>query len=466
MDQGRTDVYGSLLCVAVQRSGNVTLASQLSRSDAQAVVFYASCRWLLWCLLGLVCAVVLTKPFAPTSDTSTVQRERVASDLERVRFDQDVAVQSGFVEFEVRPTDVSVHVQFSALDPRAYVLITGIQGPDDEWIYRNGGSADDDEEGPVTSAFTDSIYGQYGDAAVFMPMVPLQPLKPGRYRVLFDTQADARLRNSAALFKSSERPIDESLQLLDINLWVAHTDAAWLEELADQRLDGAYRQTLEGILQPHDLTVGELSLYRASNEQIAEFALIDEYDDAQIQSACRAMLSGVENERALNVVMVETLYADEGGSAGFSSVPGPLFDTSAANGCVFMGETAYITDAAEGLDQAMVDELHAVTMLHEGGHFMSLEHPSESDGRSFDYLSDTPECDIQSHDGRIDEWTGEQGEIDGEISDYECGTAGGADNVLFYSGVIEYAPFKLSRQQAWVLRRHPLFRPRTPADSH
>jgi len=406
--------------------------------------------WLQCCFGALVCTALLVVAIAMTPDRGTVARERLADDLERITFDEVALVDTDYIEFDVRATDVSVHVQFSGQDPFAYVLITGIQGPGDHWIYRNIATADDEDSGTVISLFSGSVYGQYGDAAVFMPMTPAQTLKPGRYRVFVDAEEGALLRNSSVVFKTSERSIDDIPHTLDVNLWVAHTNTAWVEALAQHRLDVAYRQTLDRMLQPHELAIGQLSLYRATSDEVARYSLIDEYDDAQIQSACSAMLARVENERALNVVLVETLYSEEGGSAGFSSVPGPIFDTSAVNGCVFMAESAYTTDPAEGLDQGMVDELQAVTLLHEGGHFMSLEHSSESDGRRFDYLSDTPECDI---------WTGEQGEIDGEITDYECGTAGGADNVLFYSGVIEYAPFKLSPYQAWVLRRHPLFRP-------
>lgn len=415
-------------------------------------------------ILVLLIAFVLATALVVMTVDQGPARERLADDLERLFEDPVTVLEAGYIEFSLRKRDVSFTVQFTTSDPSAYVLITGVQGPDGSWIYRNDGEADDEEEGEITSEFSDSIYGQYGDAALFMPLTPRQTLVPGRYRVHVDTEADSPLRSSVVVFKSGGRFLDRAWHVLDVNVWVAHNRASWIDELEQVRLEVNYRQILDNMLRPHGLSIGHLSLYRASEDEIDQYAVIDEHNDEQIQSACLAMLSRIENARALNVVMVETMsYVEDGyesGSAGFSSVPGPIFDTSTVNGCVFLSETAYVAGPSESLDQSMVDELHAATLLHEGAHFMSLEHPTESGGDNFDHFSDTPECDIRSYDGRTDTVTGEPGELDGQISEFECGLSGGADNVLFYSGGIDFAPFWLSPQQAWVLRRHPLFAPR------
>jgi hypothetical protein len=92
-------------------------------------------------------------------------------------------------------------------------------------------------------------------------------------------------------------------------------------------------------------------------------------------------------------------------------------------------------------------ENQAYNILHEGGHFMSLPHTTESDGGLFDIFDDTPECSAEDFD--------EDG--DGFVDDFECDIDGGANNLMFWSGEPDYAPFILSDAQAWVLRRHPLF---------
>lgn len=394
---------------------------------------------------------------SPSLANSLDARSRLAHDLEHTEVQSAQVQKEGFVDIEIESGDVSVAVQFTTEDADAYVLVTAVRAPDGKLVYLNTARADDEEDGVVVSDMADSVFGQYGDAAFYLPLTPNHPLQLGSYRIFFDTESDAALDGVNVFYKIADGDIDKIPQTLDINVWLAHGDDEVTHASFHERVDVRFRETLDAMLLPHNMAVGKVKVYMAEPDNRRAYAILDEDDDMQAPNACGEMMSRVENLRALNVVYVETLVSKDGGSVGFSPLPGSVFNADAMNACVFIGDTAYIASPEEGLDQIMVDELHAVTLLHEGGHFMSLEHPSESGGVDFDHLADTPECDISTFDGREDDWSDEPGEPDGEISDYECGTAGGADNVMFWSGVIEYAPFHLTRDQAWVLRRHPLF---------
>ena len=457
MDQGPVDLPRAVFGVLVQlgrypQKAELAdwLVSRMMRSANQAGITRASPRLLL----GLVAQAALV--FLPVSGMGA-ERSSIAEDLERIILDADAVGRDGYVDLEIQRNDVSVTVQLIAQDPDSYVLIQAVRAPDGTLVYINTGDADDDDDGVVSSEMSDSVYGNYGDTAFYLPLTPRHPLAVGTYRVFIDLGENAPLQRATVLFKTAPTNIDQSSQTLDLNVWLAHGDAAMTDRAFTTHIDQRFREVFDGVLQPHRLSVGEVEVYVADVEERAAYAVIDEHDDEQIANACRAMMSRVDGLRALNVVYVETLVSEEGGSAGFSPVPGTILEREATNACVFVGDTAFVVAPEEGFEQFMVDELHAATVLHEGGHFMSLEHPSEITGDNFDHIDDTPECDVATYDGRNDKWTGEPGVRDGDVTDYECGFDGGADNILFYSGVIEFAPFTLSPDQAWVLRRHPLF---------
>ena len=73
-------------------------------------------------------------------------------------------------------------------------------------------------------------------------------------------------------------------------------------------------------------------------------------------------------------------------------------------------------------------------------------HTTESDGRVFDLFADTPDCSAEVYDD----------DASGEVEDSECAQAG-SDNYMFWqsSGIVKH--FTISPEQAWTIRRHPLF---------
>ncbi len=61
-------------------------------------------------------------------------------------------------------------------------------------------------------------------------------------------------------------------------------------------------------------------------------------------------------------------------------------------------------------------------------------------------LADTPECDADRYDD----------DGNGIVDQYECERADGS-NYMFWGSEGLTTEFVISEEQAWVLRRHPLF---------
>lgn len=84
-------------------------------------------------------------------------------------------------------------------------------------------------------------------------------------------------------------------------------------------------------------------------------------------------------------------------------------------------------------------ELLAVTMAHEGGHWLGLNHTSEFDGSAHDPIGDTPECFITADaNGNT------------RLDPDECPDA---PNLMFWTGT---SNDDLSRDQDIVLQRNPI----------
>jgi len=189
----------------------------------------------------------------------------------------------------------------------------------------------------------------------------------------------------------------------------------------------------------------------ASPRQTARLTELD--DENEIASACRDIRQAGPLG-ALHVGLVATissnLVSEQGWTddpeaestplTGLSPQPGLLFDDESPNACVFVAEQPWRDGYEIGKEptEEKIVELLAANLLHEMGHFAGLAHPSEADGVTFDLLQDTPEC--KAADQLL------------------CGPDGGANNVMFLAGDESTLPWTLTPNQAWVLRRHSLFK--------
>jgi hypothetical protein len=398
----------------------------------------------------------------PTPTVNTEPSELINNDLRKLSYDVSQAERDGFIDVKVEPDDISMHISFALKDTSKAVLITEIQDPKGTTIYTADVDLNTGEPNSIVSDFADTVLGDLGDFAVFLPPNPHLKLQEGNYRLSFIREDNSPIKSISTLIKSipTGKLVDEETYQADLNIWIAHPEPEFNNDAFKQLVKTEYKDSINRILAPHALSINAINFYTATDAEKTKFADLDVKNS--LGEACRAMLPITKNKLAFNLVFTRELLdpeGSEGGPAGVSPAPGTLFNNEASNGCFFISQRAYVEDPEEGQTQDQANQMTAGNILHEASHFMGLEHPTEENGDDFDFFDDTPQCDAATFDGRDNSTFGLliPGKKDGAIDDFECDIDGGAKNFLFYGGVYLYLPFEMSPDQAKSLRRHPLF---------
>lgn len=372
---------------------------------------------------------------APTAVNSSV----VTDDIRVVVFDtrDDSYLEANFT---IEADDVSFLIYARAADVDELVYFTELLGPAGEFIYL----ADLDTNEVDGLAFGNEWLENQGEAALYLPTAPQFELEAGEYQVVVQTDG-APLTEAGVIIRSGL--VDDQIQALDLNIWPVTTSATFAEEGYEDTFAAAIRPPMDELLQPHDLIIGNINFFAATDGDIDDFAEIRLPDDEEgddrnyLADVCLAAGRIMGSGRAVNLVIVDQILSLEGedtGTAGISSgLPGTVMVTDSPQSCVIVSWFAFEDSYEE----------QAGNIIHEASHLMSLTHTSEADGSFFDPFIDTPECDIDTYDKDGNE----------EVDEFECDLEGGARNYMFYSGDISFAPFVMSADQAWTLRRHPLF---------
>lgn len=371
--------------------------------------------------------------FAATTSLATAQSDN----LRLIEFD----VPGDFfadVILEVNSDDVSVLFNVIAEDPEDTLYLIAIEDVETGEILYDIDTAPDDHALPFPF---EPISDGTGELAVFIPNIPDTPLEAGTYLVVFEAETST-ITNVQAYVRSG--PVDVQ-QALDVVIWNV-TDEL-LDSTAQTIFEASIVREMNAALNPHQLQVGEVRIVNANDQDFNAYAFpaITEDDISSLNEVCAVMSERITPSLALHVALVsgfDEVEVDAGSTAGIAinaGNAGTILQVGSRNSCVVVSYEVYGEDYAS----------HAINILHEGAHFMSLPHTTEADGAVFDLFVDTPECDAAEFDG----------DDDGFVDDFECDVEGGANNVLFWSGDEAFAPFTFSNDQAWVMRRHPFFQP-------
>jgi hypothetical protein len=324
----------------------------------------------------------------------------------------------------LREGDVSFLLTAVADDATEFPAITSVTDPDGVVIYELG----DDLE--VGGDLTTAALWDEGEVSLLAPAHPGLDVRPGTYEVLVDLPVDVTV-----VIKSGEVGAQVP-QLIDLNLWLASSD------LDADTLEAEVRPRIERVLRTQNLAVGRVEVVDADPADAERFAEID--GDTQVTDVCGAVAADVGDSRSLDLAIVESI--DDGETLGISSgLPGSTSAPGASRTCTIAATRDVSLDTL------------AATIVHEGSHFMGLAHTTEEDGSAVDSFADTPECDVDTYDGRDN--LGVPGTPDGLVDETECGYEGAGANYMFpsSSGVLEQTD--MSADQAWALRRHPLVYP-------
>lgn len=342
---------------------------------------------------------------------------------------QSFGPQSDFAEitFIVNPGDVSVLFYARAADPSDNVLIVELVGPGGEILYQ-----EDENTGEIFGdMFTDLLISRR-EAALYMPPAPQFELAPGEYSVVVLTENESNISDAGIIVKSGNvngpQAIDFNLLILTNNITASDYD----------NIETNLRSEMNSILSPHNLQVGSINFEQGTASEIQQFSstLFPEEDliNEELLDICELTNDVFGATRALNIAFVDAVGDDS--TAGISTgLPGsPMVDDSPIS-CVVA--------ALQG-DTDFANNTQGINVLHEGSHLMGMVHTTEAEGTFFDLFNDTPECPADQFDDNGD----------GEVDDIECASRDGRNYMFWLGGGLE-----MSDDQAWTLRRHPLFYP-------
>ena len=340
------------------------------------------------------------------------------------------------VEIDFGADDMSIYFHVVADDPYAYIGLFEIFTPDDEDLYIL------DELGNIIEfGFIPYTEDNTGELGVFLPAAPQYNLNAGTYIFGFAAE-DANIQSITAIIRSGNA---DARQALDINIWNLSFDSGLDNDTEAANFQGILRDYVDDLLNPHNIQAGDISIFTPDEATMEDygFPYIDDEDVSSLNEICALMSTQVGATRALNLVLLDGFdEGEDGGTAGVSinaGNAGIIFSVGSRHSCVVASWEAYADDL----------ESQAANIIHESAHFMSLPHTTEEDGATFDIFNDTPECDFDTYSDGEDDF----------VDDFECGVEGGANNFLFWNGDPEAGlqPYIMSADQAWVMRRHPLF---------
>lgn len=334
----------------------------------------------------------------------------------------------------VEPGDVSFLAFALAESQDDEVAVTTITGPDGDVLYELD-FASFERGGP---AFGDAPLSDFGEASVFYPPGPDFELVPGEYIVEFATDG-AFLADTGAIIRSGDV---DTTQAIDVRFWLATTNPDLADGGVRQDLADEMRVIGDDLLAPHGMSVGILEFIDPPADVVDRYStlVLGDTDEAQ-RRLCGEMSLALPNQRALNFAIVDTITAedDDGGliEGNAAGLPGLVLVPGARTSCATMISEVDEFDGRDVFDRAVV-------VWHEAAHLMGLPHTTESEGDSFDFFDDTPECVADQFDD----------DGSGDVDLFECETADGG-NFMFHDSDGR----DLSPDQAWMLRRHPLFAP-------
>ncbi|MSQ02232.1 MAG: hypothetical protein EXR71_10135 [Myxococcales bacterium] len=177
------------------------------------------------------------------------------------------------------------------------------------------------------------------------------------------------------------------------------------------------------------LTLGDVR-YDDFAGDVATYSSVDGYEEFG------ELLRSAADEPELTFFFVQDI--DLGDGASILGMSGGAPGIAAHGGTSKSGVVINVANIVASPDQV------ARIMAHEGGHFLGLFHPTESDMSGQDPLDDTPVCATDTDD-------------DGILTTTECADAG-ADNVMWPTALGGTAT-TFSADQAWVVARNPIALP-------
>ncbi len=342
------------------------------------------------------------------------------------------------IRMSVKPNDLSVIFSARTLDPDNLIVMSRLIAPNGTIIYDINSSLEDE---CTNNAHYSGSCGAEGEINIQLPSSPKFPLLSGDYELELYSMGQP-ICDAATIIRADVSPntlFTDEPQAIDINVWILSTAESLTIAGERNQMQKEIRESIDGLLEQQNMRLGKLNLFDSSPTDKAVFAQTDE---TSLSTLCQATAANTGTSRALNVALIDVFqeyYENEEDYLpvlGISPIPGMLFSPESQSSCVVISLEEHYGDY----------RYVGATIVHEGSHFMGLTHTTEADGSSFDIFDDTPECPLNIYD--LD--------VSGEVEDHECLKAD-SSNYMFWQDSGNIDNYTISQQQAWAIRRHPLF---------
>lgn len=382
-------------------------------------------------LLSIAISIILPTMMSPKVALSKPGRKY--SDLKRTFLGEFSSQET----IKIRVPKGAQSVLFNAFTKKITeeLTITKIIDPRGKVIY-NYDLDDDTLKAPL---FGDTLFDD-GEVTLYMPTQPKFKLLAGIYKIKVYSENKSPIQ-AEAIIKTGKPNV---LQKINLHIWLITKHKPFYKIRAQKRIAKRLRKGINNILSPHQMKVGIIRMSKVNQEMINKYSKIRPNDNDGIDSdLCRQIARLSRGYRQLNILIIDELLLtksqeknDESPYIGLSpGMPGMLPTKTSLHSCVL---------SALDEEYNFKNNDQDLTIWHESLHYMSIPHTSESDGKEFDYFKDTAECDNKTYDE----------DEDGLVDTDECEDVD-VNNIMFW----EEGKGNMSKEQAWVIRRHPLFYP-------
>ena len=230
--------------------------------------------------------------------------------------------------------------------------------------------------------------------------------------------------------------------------------------------------TIKSIFGAVGITIGSATFYDVPAAAVTRFGT---HINADTTGPCDELdqmftLSSANPGNVLNLFLVQSITSKNQGGGSVVGIDGTIPGPASLSGTVHSGAAVSLADLFRGALNCVgapdlscgADEV-AFIAAHEAGHFLGLFHTTESDGRDFDPITDTPKCPCLSCAASTDLANCSTGSAKDHpifLKATQCSGApaacAGGDNLMFWQLEATISAGVLSAQQAAVMALSPV----------